>query len=76
MVGKLPSGAFFGESALINEEPRSANIVATSKLKCVKLDQKMYERILGDIQEQVKAHSEARQGTNIVSDLIEIYSGG
>ena len=76
VVGKLPSGAFFGESALINEEPRSANIVATSKLKCVKLDQKMYERILGDIQEQVKAHSEARQGTNIVSDLIEIYSGG
>ena len=76
VVGALPSGAFFGESALINEEPRSANIVATSKLKCVKLDQKMYERILEDIQEQIKAHAEARQGTNIVHDLIEIYAGG
>ena len=75
VVGTLPTGAFFGESALLNEEPRSANIVATTKLKCAKLDQKMYERILEDIAETVRMHAEARMGMNIISDLVEIYSG-
>jgi CRP-like cAMP-binding protein len=75
VVGALPTGAFFGESALLNEEPRSANIVAATKLKCAKLDQKMYERILEDIAETVRMHAEARQGQNIVSEMVELYAG-
>ena len=74
-VGALPTGAFFGESALLNEEPRSANVIAASKLKCAKLGQKIYERILEDIAETVRMQSEARQGTIIVSEMVDIYSG-
>ena len=74
-VGALPTGAFFGESALLNEEPRSANIIAASKLKCAKLGQKIYERILEDIAETVRMQSEARQGMIIASEMVDIYSG-
>mmetsp|Transcript_18499 Transcript_18499/g.33382 ORF Transcript_18499/g.33382 Transcript_18499/m.33382 type:complete len:391 (-) Transcript_18499:2003-3175(-) len=52
-----PSG-YFGELALIKNEPRAANIIATSPLKCVKLDRHSFKRLLGPIESILKRNAE------------------
>lgn len=52
-----PSG-YFGELALIKNEPRAANIIATSHLKCVKLDRHSFKRLLGPIESILKRNAE------------------
>ena len=47
-------GDYFGELALIKGEPRAANIVATSSLKCASLDRRSFTRLLGPIEEIMK----------------------
>lgn len=47
-------GDYFGELALIKGEPRAANIVATSALKCASLDRRSFKRLLGPIEEIMK----------------------
>ena len=51
-------GDYFGELALIRGEPRAANIVATSQLKCATLDRRSFKRILGPIEEILKRDAE------------------
>lgn len=52
-----PSG-YFGELALIKNEPRAANIIATSPLKAVKLDRHSFKRLLGPIESILKRNAE------------------
>ena len=49
-VKEYSVGDFFGELALIRGEPRAANIVATSQLKCATLDRRAFKRMLGPIE--------------------------
>ena len=42
-VGVLRTQDFFGERALINNEPRAANIVATEQLECLVLDRVSFQ---------------------------------
>ena len=51
-------GDFFGELALIRGEPRAANIVATSQLKCATLDRRAFKRVLGPIEDILKRDAE------------------
>lgn len=60
-VGKPPievfvygPGDYFGERALIKNEPRAANIIARSKLHVVVLDRQSFKRLLGPIEEILK----------------------
>ena len=46
-VGKLRSGAYFGELALIQNTRRAATIVAGSHCKLIKLDRDSFQRLLG-----------------------------
>ena len=73
VVGAIKEGAFFGESALLNQEPRTANVIATSKMRCARLEQEMYERILEDIEAQIKVHAEACFAANTTAELIQLY---
>jgi cAMP-dependent protein kinase regulator len=52
-----PSG-YFGELALIKNEPRAASIIATSALKCVKLDRHSFKRLLGPVESILKRNAE------------------
>lgn len=51
-------GGYFGELSLIRGEPRAANILATSELKCVSLDRRSFKRLLGPIEEILSRNAE------------------
>lgn len=43
-----------GEIALLLDRPRAATVVATTPLKCVKLDRARFERVMGPVREILK----------------------
>lgn len=56
MIGK--KGEYFGELALLREEPRAASVVAHGKLKCATLGKKAFNRLLGPVMDILKRNSE------------------
>lgn len=47
----LPTGAYFGERALLLDEPRAADVVAAESCKCMVLDRKAFTELLGPLKE-------------------------
>ena len=48
-VMKYKDGDYFGERALINNEPRAANVIAVSNCKLVGLDRHSFKRLMGPL---------------------------
>ena len=53
-VMKYKPGDYFGELALIKNEPRAANVIAKSEVSVVTLDRHSFKRLLGPIEEILK----------------------
>lgn len=53
-IAKLSRGDYFGESALINDAPRNATIIASSKLKVATLGKRAFVRLLGPVMDILK----------------------
>ncbi len=53
-VFKYQPGDYFGERALIENEPKATNIVAQSKLTVVSLDRHSFKRLLGPMEEMLR----------------------
>ena len=45
---KLGPSDYFGEMALLNDEPRGASVTSTSSTVCMKLDRKTFRKLLGE----------------------------
>ncbi|KAI9291389.1 camp-dependent protein kinase regulatory subunit [Neoconidiobolus thromboides FSU 785] len=60
----LKKGDYFGELALLNEEPRKATVSARGRLKCATLGKKAFVRLLGPVVEIIKRNSENYSLTN------------
>jgi len=54
VVKDYKSGDYFGELALIKNEPRAANVSASSAVKLISLDRKSFKRLLGPLTEILK----------------------
>jgi cAMP-dependent protein kinase regulator len=50
-------GSYFGELSLLKGEPRAANILAKSKLKCVSMDRQSFKRMLGPLEEILRRNA-------------------
>ena len=53
------AGDYFGELALLKNEPRAANIIAKTKLRVVSLDRNSFKRLLGPLDEMLKRNMDA-----------------
>lgn len=49
-VMQYTQNMFFGELALLRDEPRAADVVATSKCMCLSLDRNAFKRLLGGVE--------------------------
>jgi len=65
VVKNYTAGDYFGELALLRNEPRAANVIAGTECQCVQMDRHSFKRMLGPLNEILKR--------NI--DLYTQYSG-
>lgn len=62
-VAVLSSGEYFGEMALLEEEPRKATVKADGDVSVLALDQTKFEQLLGPLQDIMNREAEARKKT-------------
>ena len=53
-VKQYKSGDYFGELALINNDPRAANVKARTEVVCVTMDRHSVKRMFGPLDEILK----------------------
>ena len=56
-VGRMAQNNYFGERSLLTREPRAANVVALTPMRCVCLDRSAFERLLGPLKDIMKLHA-------------------
>ena len=52
-------GDYFGELALLKNEPRAANVIAKSKVKVASLNRDSFMRLLGPLEDILKRNLQA-----------------
>ena len=57
-VMKYGEGDYFGERALLQNEPRAASIIAKTRLQTVKIDKACFNRLLGPLDDILRRNME------------------
>lgn len=57
-VQEYTEGSYFGELALLKDEPRAATVQATTDLVCVYLDRAAFERLMGPVVSILKRNAD------------------
>lgn len=68
VAGQIPQevmqykpGDYFGELALLHNEPRAANVVAKGAVRCLVLDRRSFKRLLGPLDEILRRNTKRYQ---------------
>eukprot|EP00003_Mantamonas_plastica_P005972 TRINITY_DN1487_c0_g2_i3.p1 TRINITY_DN1487_c0_g2~~TRINITY_DN1487_c0_g2_i3.p1 ORF type:complete len:423 (-),score=163.29 TRINITY_DN1487_c0_g2_i3:87-1355(-) len=56
VVGELGAGAYFGELALLTNQPRACTVTAAEDLTCLRLERTTFERIMGPLKKIMERH--------------------
>ena len=59
-IGELSQGTYFGEMALLTDEPRQATVTANEETQCFVLDRKTFKSILDKVGNEMKSAASAR----------------
>ena len=59
LVKEYGAGEYFGELALLKNEPRAANVIAKTKLKVASLDRNSFKRLLGPLDTILKRNMDS-----------------
>ena len=57
MVFDFKTSDYFGELALLRDQPRAANIIATSDCVLASIDRKSFKRLLGPLEDILKRNT-------------------
>ena len=49
-VLRVPSGGYFGEIALLTNQPRKASVIAVEECECLTLDRATFKRVMGPLE--------------------------
>lgn len=58
-VMSYEKGSYFGELALIKNEPRAASIIALEDCSCISIDRMSFKRLLGPLENILNRNSES-----------------
>lgn len=74
---ELGQGQYFGERALLNNEPRAANVIACSErlLKLLYISKEAFEEVLGPLQEIIDADRQYRESIAMKKQLQQESEG-
>ena len=62
-------GDYFGELALMSDQPRAATVIARSRLTCMVLSRQQFSQLLGPIDELLRVNSCVRCLCSVSADL-------
>ena len=65
----LKRGDYFGEMALMLDEPRHANVIATAKTACFRISRYDFVRLFGSLQEMLQQQMQAKFGKEVENQL-------
>ena len=57
-VKKYFEGEYFGERALLKNEPRAANVIAVTDCQLVSMDRHSFKRLMGNLEDLLKRNME------------------
>jgi CRP-like cAMP-binding protein len=67
-IAELGAGEYFGEMALLNNEPRKATILTKEKCKCFYVDRETFTKILGPLQDVMGRQAKVRANELAVAE--------
>ncbi|OQR90836.1 cAMP-dependent protein kinase catalytic subunit [Achlya hypogyna] len=70
-IAKLSVGDYFGEMALLNDEPRKANVTASGILECFVLERTKFVELLGPLQDILNKEADDRKAELHARDRVE-----
>jgi serine/threonine protein kinase/CRP-like cAMP-binding protein len=72
---RLTPQEFFGERALITNEPRKANVIAMGPVECLVLERKNFQALLSDVQADLQQEMSRRESSNTTASEETVVAG-